>query len=88
VTARTRSRPAKGRASPTAAGRTRRSIARRTVGARPIVLKLGGELLEDPQRAQAIGSAIAGLQGGHPLVVVHGGGKDIDAALARVGLPK
>lgn len=37
---------------------------------------------------QAVGAAIAGLQADSPLVVVHGGGKAIDAALARAGLAK
>ncbi len=55
---------------------------------RPVVLKLGGELLETAQRTQAVGSALAGLQGGGPLVVVHGGGKEIDSALARAGIAK
>lgn len=55
---------------------------------RPVVLKLGGELLETPQRTQAVGRAIAALRGGDPLVVVHGGGKAIDAALARAGIAK
>lgn len=53
-----------------------------------VVLKLGGELLESPQATQAAGSTIAGLQGDGPIVVVHGGGKDIDAALARAGIAK
>jgi acetylglutamate kinase len=72
----------------TAAGRTRRSIPARTARATPVVVKLGGELLGDAQQVQAVGSAIAALQGGLPLVVVHGGGKDIDAALARAGIAK
>jgi acetylglutamate kinase len=60
--------------------------ARTTAALRPVVLKLGGELLENAVRAQTVGGAIAGLQCGPPLVVVHGGGRDIDAALARAGL--
>lgn len=67
-------------------GRTPR--ARTPALARPVVLKLGGELLEDPRRVQAVGAAVAGLRADGPLVVVHGGGKDIDAALARAGLAK
>jgi acetylglutamate kinase len=69
--------------------RTGRLPGRRTTGsARPVVLKLGGELIEEPSRVQAVGAAIAGLQADSPLVVVHGGGKAIDAALARAGLAK
>ena len=50
------------------------------------VLKLGGELLED---AGAVGAAAAGivrLAASGPLVVVHGGGRAIDAELRRRGL--
>jgi acetylglutamate kinase len=56
---------------------------------RPIVLKFGGELIED--RAH-LASAVAGLsaiaRAGAPLVVVHGGGKEIDAALKVAGIEK
>jgi acetylglutamate kinase len=76
-------------------GRSRRPAAvRRQVPTRarrlgrPVVLKLGGELIETPQRVEAVGGVIAGLQGGDPLIVVHGGGRDIDAALARAGIAK
>jgi acetylglutamate kinase len=58
---------------------------------RPVVLKFGGELLEDPQRVAALASTIARLTKKKPLVplvVVHGGGREIDAALARVGIEK
>lgn len=50
------------------------------------VLKLGGELLEDAARLAAIAAAIAGAT--EPLVVVHGGGREIDAALKRAGIAK
>jgi acetylglutamate kinase len=53
-----------------------------------VVLKLGGELLEQPQDLQHVASAIAALARRAPLVVVHGGGKEIDAALATAGIPK
>lgn len=56
--------------------------------ARVVVLKLGGELLEAPADVQRIAAGIAGLAARGPLVVVHGGGKEIDAALARAGIPK
>ena len=52
----------------------------------PLVLKLGGELLEDPAVLGAIASVIAATPS--PLVVVHGGGREIDAALARAGIAK
>jgi acetylglutamate kinase len=56
--------------------------------ARPIVLKLGGELLEQPQDCARVASGIAGIASRIPLVVVHGGGKEIDAALAVAGIAK
>ena len=56
---------------------------------RPLVIKFGGELLED--RAH-LASVVAGLSAiaanGTPLVVVHGGGKEIDAALRAAGIEK
>jgi acetylglutamate kinase len=55
---------------------------------KPVVLKFGGELLEDPQRVAALASTIAKLARKTPLVVVHGGGREIDASLARVGIEK
>ena len=54
----------------------------------PVVLKLGGELLEQPQDVARVAKAIAALSARTPLVVVHGGGKEIDAALAVAGIPK
>jgi len=55
---------------------------------RPVVLKLGGELLEDPARLKAISKVITRAAARRPLIVVHGGGREIDAALAQVGIPK
>src|SRR5688572_33142716 len=54
----------------------------------PVVLKFGGELLEDPQRIAGLASTIARLARKTPLVIVHGGGREIDASLARVGIEK
>jgi acetylglutamate kinase len=55
----------------------------------PVVVKFGGELLEDSTRLQRIVSTIAELSGtGTPLVIVHGGGKEIDAALKVAGIEK
>lgn len=54
--------------------------------ARPtVLLKLGGELLEDPARLSAIAQTVAR---GAPLVLVHGGGREIDAALKTAGIEK
>ena len=55
---------------------------------RRLVLKLGGELLEQPEDLQHIAEGIASLAGHASLVVVHGGGREIDAALAKAGIPK
>ena len=55
---------------------------------RPTVLKLGGDLLEDAGAMQAIASTIALVARRVPLVVVHGGGREIDAHLAKAGIPK
>ena len=57
----------------------------------PVVLKFGGELLEDPGRVAALAAAIGALSRKRPaipLVIVHGGGREIDAALARAGIEK
>jgi acetylglutamate kinase len=52
------------------------------------VLKLGGELLEDAERLRAIAAVVARVSSLVPLAVVHGGGREIDAALARAGIQK
>jgi acetylglutamate kinase len=52
------------------------------------VLKLGGELLEDAKRAGELASAIARAKAASPTVVVHGGGREVDAALQRAGITK
>jgi acetylglutamate kinase len=55
----------------------------------PAVLKFGGELLDDPGRLAGVVGAIARLSAsGAPLVIVHGGGKEIDAALRAAGVEK
>jgi len=56
---------------------------------RPLVLKFGGELIEDPARLAVVVAAIAKVAAaGTPLVVVHGGGREIDAALKTAGITK
>ena len=55
---------------------------------RRLVLKLGGELLEQPEDLRHIAEGIASLARHASLVVVHGGGREIDAALAAAGIPK
>lgn len=58
---------------------------------RPVVCKLGGELLESPAKRASTADAIARAIAQHartPLVIVHGGGTDIDAALKAAGIEK
>jgi acetylglutamate kinase len=55
---------------------------------RALVVKLGGELLEQPRDVERIASGIARLASRASLVIVHGGGREIDAALAAAGIPK
>lgn len=54
----------------------------------PTVVKLGGGLLEEPARLRRLAGALAGVAEREPLVVVHGGGREVDAELARLGIPK
>ena len=55
---------------------------------RVAVLKLGGELIETKDRLKAMGKAVMSAAKKNRLVVVHGGGREIDASLAQVGIPK
>ncbi len=53
------------------------------------VIKLGGSLLEDAaRRAEVLRRIAKAWKRGEALVLVHGGGKHIDAHLARLGIPK
>jgi acetylglutamate kinase len=53
------------------------------------VIKLGGSLLDDPaRRAEALGAIAAQWNAGQEIVLVHGGGKHVDANLKRLGIPK
>ncbi len=56
--------------------------------ASPIVLKCGGELLESAESVSAMAQLIAEVAASQAVIVVHGGGREIDAALARAGIPK
>src|SRR5688500_1329537 len=50
------------------------------------VLKLGGELIESAADRARTADAVARMAGESRLVIVHGGGKAIDAELARRGI--
>lgn len=53
------------------------------------VIKLGGSLLDDAQRRDAVLREVAReWHRGEQLVIVHGGGKHIDAELRKRGIPK
>jgi acetylglutamate kinase len=53
------------------------------------VIKLGGSLLDDPaRRAEALSAIAAQWNAGEEIVLVHGGGKHVDANLMRLGIPK
>jgi L-lactate utilization protein LutC len=52
------------------------------------LLKFGGELLEQPERLAELAAMLARVTTRSRLAVVHGGGREIDAALARIGVPK
>jgi acetylglutamate kinase len=53
------------------------------------VVKLGGSLLDDAaRRADALAQIASRWNAGEELVLVHGGGKHIDAALQKAGIPK
>ena len=56
---------------------------------RPIVVKFGGELIEERAHLAAVVAGLSAIAAsGAPLVVVHGGGKEIDAALRAAGIEK
>jgi acetylglutamate kinase len=52
----------------------------------PAVLKLGGELLETADSRRRIGALVGAVATIRPIVIVHGGGRAIDADLDRRGI--
>lgn len=52
----------------------------------PLVLKLGGELLETAEGRTALALMVRTMPVSRPLAIVHGGGRAIDAELARRGV--
>ena len=53
-----------------------------------VVLKLGGELVAEPEQRRDVAAAMRRLADSGALVVVHGGGREVDAELARRGIAK
>jgi acetylglutamate kinase len=63
------------------------TAASRSLGGRPVVVKLGGSAMEDPAATAGVLDACLALQTlGIRVVIVHGGGKPIDRAMATAGL--
>lgn len=64
--------------------------ARRTATARSRlqVIKFGGELLEDRRRLRRLARTVCGIAARRRLVIVHGGGREVDAEMARAGIEK
>lgn len=52
----------------------------------PLVFKVGGELLETPEQRARLAAFIAEVSPRRPIVVIHGGGRSIDAELERRGI--
>lgn len=52
----------------------------------PLVIKLGGELIETPESRATFAAMVQALRSSRPLAIVHGGGRAIDAELARRGI--
>jgi len=56
---------------------------------RPLVLKFGGELLENRAHLAEVVAGVAAIaRAAAPLIIVHGGGREIDAALNAAGIEK
>jgi acetylglutamate kinase len=56
------------------------------VTGRPLVLKLGGELVETAEQRAGVAALAASIAATRPLVLVHGGGRSIDVELNRRGI--
>ena len=55
---------------------------------RPLLVKFGGELLEEPRRLRRIARTLVEVSKQAPVVVVHGGGREVDVDMVRLGIPK
>jgi acetylglutamate kinase len=53
----------------------------------PLVIKIGGSTLEDVASLGSLWRLVVGAAAARPIVLVHGGGKAVDALLQRLGLP-
>ena len=55
---------------------------------RTSVIKLGGELLSNQRNIKKIARALVNATTRQPIIVVHGGGREIDEEMAKIGLKK
>lgn len=53
----------------------------------PIVIKVSGKVIDDPAKAQSLWHAISEVNRQQPVVLVHGGGKQVDTLLSKLGEP-
>ena len=53
----------------------------------PTIVKLGGQLLEDAALLRRISRRLLKIAATEPLVVVHGGGQEVNTELVRLGIP-
>ena len=72
----------------TATGRAKRPPPPRRAARVATVVKLGGELLEDTRRLRGLARALVDEASRGPVVVIHGGGREVDAEMARLGISK
>jgi acetylglutamate kinase len=61
---------------------------RQSRSTRLTVVKLGGELLENASRLRKLTLALAKRSSQEPIVIVHGGGREVDADMAKHGIVK
>ncbi len=52
----------------------------------PLVLKVGGELIETVEARAAFAAMVSSVRASRPVAIVHGGGRAIDAELDRRGI--
>lgn len=67
---------------------TRLASLRHAAAGAPIVIKVGGSIQDDRAQMRLVASQVAALRAlsGLPIIVVHGGGKSVSAALTKAGL--
>ena len=53
-----------------------------------IVIKLGGELLEEKRRLRSLIRSLVQVSKHGPVILIHGGGREIDAEISRLGITK